>query len=52
MPSLATGPGSDSVVFSQVLAEMCQSGYKDALRFLDDNSESSSASLVVIQVNG
>lgn len=23
----------------QVLAEMCQSGYKDALRFLQENSE-------------
>lgn len=26
----------------QVLAEMCQSGYKDALRFLEENSESCS----------
>lgn len=24
---------------TQVLAEMCQSGYKDALRFLEENSE-------------
>lgn len=32
--------GLNTYPFSQqVLAEMCQSGYQDALRFLEENSE-------------
>lgn len=34
-----TSNGISSNLFWQVMAEMCQSGYKDALRFLEDNSE-------------
>lgn len=36
----------------QVLAEMCQSGYKDALRFLQENSEYTSAQLRAFSSEG